>query len=237
MRCRLGFIPLAERLHELEDHLAQAINGGENDSRFLRHEISRLINACEGLIVGREKLVARIRELVGEPEQHSEKTELEQLRLFWLNQINRKAAEYSVPAGVEVSFGAGTEQAVQSLHNVIVQLLRNTFAHGLENAEERLERGKPQSLSIALTAIHAGDCVELTYRQDGRGIAGLPSGQTIPLQDILQKGLTSAHKSATLEAGRGLGMEYIASTVAALRGTVTVTTSDQETVFRIAVPV
>jgi HAMP domain-containing protein/HPt (histidine-containing phosphotransfer) domain-containing protein len=234
---QLGFIPLAERLHELEDHLAQAIKGGENDSRFLRHEISRLINACEGLIVGREKLVARIRELVGEPEQHSEKTELEQLRLFWLNQINRKAAEYSVPAGVEVSFGAGTEQAVQSLHNVIVQLLRNTFAHGLENAEERLERGKPQSLSISLTAIHAGDCVELTYRQDGRGIAGLPSGQTIPLQDILQKGLTSAHKSATLEAGRGLGMEYIASTVAALRGTVTVTTSDQETVFRIAVPV
>jgi sensor histidine kinase regulating citrate/malate metabolism len=186
--------------------------------------------------MGREKLVTRIRELVGEPEQHSEKTALDQLRLFWLNQIKRKAAEYSVPADVEVSFGTGTEQAVESLHNVIVQLLRNTFAHGLENADERRMRGKPQSLRISLTTMHIGDCIELTYREDGRGIAGLPSGQTIPLQDILQKGLTSAHKSATLEGGRGLGMEYIASTVAALRGTVTVITSDKETVFRIAVP-
>ncbi|HMY10159.1 MAG TPA: hypothetical protein PKC74_00950, partial [Turneriella sp.] len=149
---------------------------------------------------------------------------------------NRKAAEYSVPAAVEVSFAPGSEQAVHELHNVIVQLLRNTFAHGLEDTSERSFRGKPQPLHISLVAVVSGDQVELTYREDGRGIAGLPLGLTVPVQEMLQKGLTSSHKSATLEAGRGLGMEYIASSVAALRGKVTVNTSERETIFRIVVP-
>lgn len=233
---QLGFIPLAERLHELEDYLAQASGGSEGDARFLRHEISRCVNSCEGLILGRDKLVTRIRELVGETDQQSETMGLDQLRLFWLNQINRKAAEYSVPAAVEVSFAPGSEQAVHELHNVIVQLLRNTFAHGLEDTSERSLRGKPQPLHISLVAVVSGDQVELSYREDGRGIAGLPLGLTVPVQEMLQKGLTSSHKSATLEAGRGLGMEYIASSVAALRGKVTVNTSERETIFRIVVP-
>ncbi|GAB4430776.1 MAG: hypothetical protein OHK0011_13510 [Turneriella sp.] len=234
---QLGFLPLAERLHELEDYLAKAGGTGDSDPRFLRHEISRCINACEALILGRDKLVARIRDLVGEPDNESATNNRTQLEHFWLKQINRKAAEYSVSAAVEVNFSPGTEETVHKLHNVIVQLLRNTFAHGLENPSERLTLGKQPPLHVALAAKIAGNNVELTYREDGRGISGFPAGQAVPLQEMLQKGLTSSHTSATLEAGRGLGMEYILSSVAALRGTVTVTTSNQETVFRILVPV
>lgn len=234
---QLGFLPLAERLHELEDYLAQAGGTGGSDARFLRHEISRCVNACEALILGRDKLVARIRELVGAPDQQSGIDSLNQLQHFWLEQIQRKAAEYSVSAAVEVKFSPGTEHTLHNLHNVIVQLLRNTFAHGLEDANERSSRGKKQRLSISLSTKITGNNVELTYREDGRGIAGLPVGQAIPVQEMLQKGLTSSHTSATLEAGRGLGMEYIASSVAALRGFVTVTTSELETVFHIVIPV
>lgn len=233
---QLGFLPLAERLHELEDYLAQANSTEEANSRFLRHEISRCVNACEGLILNRDKLVERIRELVGESDHQSEASGLDQLRQFWLKQINRKAGEYSVPAAVDVSFSPGTEQALHSLHNVIIQLLRNTFAHGLEDSRERSLRGKPQRLHISLDARLGDRQVELVYREDGRGIGGLPAGEAVPVQQMLQKGLTSAHKSATLEAGRGLGMEYIASSVAALGGTVTVQTSEKETIFRVAVP-
>ncbi len=234
---QLGFVPLAERLHELEEYLAQANSAGETDLRFLRHEISRCVNSCEGLILGRDKLVARIRELVGSADQQSETTRLDQLRLFWLNQINRKAAEYATSAVVEVSFSPGSEWAVENLHNVIVQLIRNTFAHGLEEKAERASRGKLSPIHISLSAIAFSNEVELTYREDGRGIAGLPAGETVHLSEMLQKGLTSSNKSVTLEAGRGLGMEYIASSVAALHGTVTVNTSEKETIFRIVIPV
>lgn len=233
---QLGFRPLAEKLHELEDYLAQAMNADETNSRFLRHEISRCVNSCEDLILHRDKLVERIRALVHESDDESETSKLEQLRRFWLQQILRQADAYSVSAEVDVSFASGTEKALHSLHNVIIQLLRNTFAHGLEDSRERSLRGKPQRLHISLDARLGDRQVELVYREDGRGIGGLPAGEAVPLQQMLQKGLTSAHKSATLEAGRGLGMEYIAASVAALGGTVTRQTSEKATIFRVAVP-
>lgn len=231
---QLGFAPLAERLHQLEDFLAQAMKPGGADLRFLRHEISRTINECEELIIGRDKLVERIRELVGEGKR--ELATREELRHFWHEQIRRKAADYAARAIVAVEFAKGTELAIQKLHNAIVQLVRNTFAHGLESPEERRARGKPNALHISLSARKSDDSIEVVYKEDGRGMTGFSGEQPIPLTELLQKGLTSERKTATLEAGRGLGMDYVASMIAELGGNITVQSSEKETVFRIVLP-
>lgn len=233
---QLGFLPLAERLHELEDYLQKALVAENADPKFLRQEISRLINACEALILSRDKLIARIRELVGESDEKSPWDHRRQLEHFWSEQIERKAAEHSVVAAVTVQFSPGSEQTVHKLHNVIVQLVRNTFSHGLEDASERKRRGKKAQLSISLSATIAENGVELTYREDGRGIPGLPTGEAVPLETIRQKRLTSSSHSATLEAGRGLGIDYITMTVASMGGVVTVKSSERETIFRIVIP-
>ena len=52
----------------------------------------------------------------------------------------------------------------------IMHLLRNSADHGLESAEVRAERGKPEVGSIYLNAFQEGNNVVIEVSDDGNGI-------------------------------------------------------------------
>ncbi|AFM14800.1 HAMP domain-containing protein [Turneriella parva] len=233
---QLGFSELADLLHRIEDHLEVMLGPAAYDKRFTRHDISQLLNRSEQLIVSRETLFSRIRQLISSADNQGTEGQLARLRAFWLSKIQERASLAGIGVAPEVSFVAGSERVIGQLHNVIVQLLRNTFAHGIESAAERQSRGKPKELTIRLIIARAMSGFTCTYYEDGRGFAQIPQGSTMTLAELLQKGLTGTQKSATLEAGRGIGMDYIASSIHNLRGDMRITSQNNSTIIHITLP-
>ena len=233
---QLGFSELAEILHDLESHLQTKVEGVSYDTKYLRHEISRCINASENAILDRDKLVTRIRALVGNPASDDPAIKTRQLKTFWVHQIEQKAATSEVPVMVEVDFALGTDGLIHDLHNVLVQLVRNTFAHGIEEPAVRIAGGKKAELRISIVARILENAYELVYEEDGKGFAQEQGFKPVPLADLLQNRLTAAPASITLEAGRGLGMEYIAGRINELGGEAWVSSSEKLTIVKIHLP-
>lgn len=59
---------------------------------------------------------------------------------------------------------------IDEIGDPIMHLLRNSADHGLESAEIRAERGKPEVGSIWLDAYQEGNNVVIEVRDDGNGI-------------------------------------------------------------------
>jgi chemotaxis protein histidine kinase CheA len=112
--------------------------------------------------------------------------------------------------------------------DVLVQLVRNSIAHGIESPEEREAAGKPR---VATLAIHptkgvAPDAFAFTFRDDGRGLdaarirsraveAGLlPQVEALSIDDsevagfIFEPGFSTV-EGLSREAGRGMGMNVV----------------------------
>ncbi|MCE5181732.1 MAG: response regulator [Betaproteobacteria bacterium] len=112
-------------------------------------------------------------------------------------------------------------------------LLRNSLAHGVENAAERLRAGKPESGTIRLDAHQEGNEIVLTLSDDGAGfdLAGIrnqavalgrlaPDSEIAPTRLIdmmFDPGFSTASK-VTQVAGRGIGLDVARSEIVGLGG-------------------
>ena len=59
---------------------------------------------------------------------------------------------------------------IESLYGPLLHLVRNAVSHGIEPVEERRARGKPDTGQIELRAVQRHGSVEVTVRDDGRGL-------------------------------------------------------------------
>ena len=133
----------------------------------------------------------------------------------------------------------------------IMHLLRNSADHGLESAEVRAERGKPEVGSIYLNAFQEGNNV---VADDGNGIdvekvkskavekGTLTQEQADALTekeaiDLLFKPSFSTSDKITDVSGRGVGLDVVKSKIEALGGDVEVKTKYGEgSTFSIRLP-
>lgn len=124
---------------------------------------------------------------------------------------------------------------LQDLVDPLLHLSTNAVNHGLEPAAERRAAGKPERGTVWVRARAQGHHLEVEVRDDGRGIdlaavraqaltRGLRSGaelQALSDRDALQlvtlPGLSTA-REVTAEAGRGVGMDVVASNLRRLGG-------------------
>jgi len=58
---------------------------------------------------------------------------------------------------------------LDALADPLVHLIRNAVDHGIENPDERIAAGKPQSGRVRLEAIQKGDQIQVTVADDGTG--------------------------------------------------------------------
>ncbi|MBR1478106.1 MAG: chemotaxis protein CheA [Lachnospiraceae bacterium] len=128
---------------------------------------------------------------------------------------------------------------VDEIGDPLMHLLRNSADHGLESAEVRKERGKPEVGSIFLDAYQEGNNVIIEVRDDGngidveavkakaieRGVITPEQGAIMPDKDIINllfnAGFSTA-KQVTDISGRGVGLDVVRSKIESLSGEVSV---------------
>ena len=128
---------------------------------------------------------------------------------------------------------------VDEIGDPLMHLLRNSADHGLESAEVRKERGKPEVGSIFLEAYQDGNNVVIEVRDDGNGIdteavrnKAIERGVITPEQaenmnekesiDLLFNAGFSTAKVVSDVSGRGVGLDVVKSKIEALSGEVEV---------------
>ena len=128
---------------------------------------------------------------------------------------------------------------VDEIGDPLMHLLRNSADYGLESAEIRKERGKPEVGSIHLDAYQDGNNVVIDVKDDGNGIdveavrdKAIERGIITPEQaenmsdkdiiDLLFLPSFSTAKKVTDVSGRGVGLDVVKSKIESLSGEVEV---------------
>jgi len=143
--------------------------------------------------------------------------------------------------------------ALDVLTDPLTHLLRNSFDHGIESAQERLAAGKSEEGTITLRASQLGNRARITLRDDGRGIplekirdrmrqhdipeehiAGMGKQDLLSL--IFDAGFSTAEKVTEL-SGRGVGMDVVRTNLTKVGGDIKVDTEQGKgTTFTIDIP-
>ncbi|HTX03304.1 MAG TPA: response regulator [Candidatus Acidoferrales bacterium] len=121
---------------------------------------------------------------------------------------------------------------LDGLRDPLQHLVRNSVIHGIEPPSRRAAVGKATDGSITVSAALHGGGVEVTVSDDGNGLdlAAIRAraeerGYAVNDLDvggaIFLPGVSTA-RGVTKEAGRGVGMDAVRSSIEALRGTISV---------------
>jgi|GEM_PF-287341 len=126
---------------------------------------------------------------------------------------------------------------VESISDPLVHLIRNAADHGIEDAEERLRKGKRETGRIELRAYNKDKHVCIEIEDDGKGIdpealkrKALEKGLIAPDQAekmsrsqlvnlIFLPGFSTARR-ITGVSGRGVGMDIVKSNIEKIGGTI-----------------
>jgi two-component system, chemotaxis family, sensor histidine kinase and response regulator PixL len=164
---------------------------------------------------------------------------------------------------VELKF-TGTEVLVdkaiaEKLYDPLLHLVRNAFDHGIEPAEVRRDRKKPEQGVIEICAYHQGSQTIIEVRDDGEGLnlekiqnkaieldiisaEDKATGYTykptksVLLELIFASGFTTAGKVNEI-SGRGMGLDIVRSQLQALNGEISVQSlPKQGTIFTLKIP-
>ena len=128
---------------------------------------------------------------------------------------------------------------VDQIGDPLMHLLRNSADHGLESAEVRKERGKPEIGSIFLDAYQDGNNVVIEVRDDGngidteavkqkaieRGVITPEQGENMSEKEIINLLFNAGFSTAKVVSdvsGRGVGLDVVKSMIESLSGEVEV---------------
>jgi two-component system, chemotaxis family, sensor kinase CheA len=155
------------------------------------------------------------------------------------SRFQRVVRDVSKNLGKEVDLqitGGDTEldkSMVETIADPLMHLVRNSLDHGIEAAEERIQRGKGPKGQLALHAYHESGAIVIEVSDDGRGLdrdkiqrkaieRGLISAEQM-LSDaevhqlICHPGFSTADQVSDI-SGRGVGMDVVKRNIEALRG-------------------
>ena len=163
------------------------------------------------------------------------------------NRFQRVVRDVSAELGKDIRLeiaGAETEldkTVVEKIADPLTHLVRNSMDHGIEAAGERLARGKPAQGTIKLNAFHDSGSIVIEVSDDGGGLKRerirakaierglIRADQTLSTQDIdkliFEPGFSTAEEVSNL-LGRGVGMDVVRRNIAALRGSIEITSSE-----------
>ena len=168
--------------------------------------------------------------------------------------VRQAAAETGKRAELTVEGASGEldRQVLERMLPPFEHMLRNAVVHGIEKPEERIRRGKADIGRISLELHREGAEVMVRLSDDGGGmnlrairdkaqtLGLIGAGQSLSdeeaMQLILEPGFSTAG-AITQQAGRGVGMDVVATEIKRLGGALHMETKAGEgTVFTIRLP-
>jgi two-component system chemotaxis sensor kinase CheA len=185
------------------------------------------------------------------------------IRMVPIGQIFSRLAQvirrYSREMGKEINltlYGEDTEldkSLAEEIIDPLMHLVRNSIDHGIETAEERLAKGKPESGTITLKAFQTGSYVVIELSDDGRGIdtakireKAIAKGLIDRSAEIHEHDLInfifaagfSTKEIASEISGRGVGLDIVKEKLSTFGGFADVDTkTDRGSTFTITLPI
>jgi two-component system chemotaxis sensor kinase CheA len=139
-----------------------------------------------------------------------------------------------VTEGIDTEVDKGT---LDQLSDPLMHLIRNCIDHGIETPATRIQKGKPETGTIRISANNSGNFVIIKVEDDGTGIdtekirlkaidKGILKSSDKPTRQelfdlIFLPGFSTA-QSLTEVSGRGVGMDVVKRKIIELRGEVIV---------------
>ncbi len=159
---------------------------------------------------------------------------------------------------VQVTFTGGDTEIdkilMEEINDPMIHIIRNSIDHGIELPEEREMIGKKPVASIEISALPAGNEIQIRIEDDGRGIDAemikktafkkgfikkselteLNHNQIVNL--IFKPGFSTSEK-VTKISGRGVGMDVVKSRIERVRGVIQIETKKGSgTTFLLKIP-
>ncbi|NOT89084.1 MAG: response regulator [Lysobacter sp.] len=220
-------------LHVISRQLLEA----HADSSEFQRRIERIMNALSDLRSEQEQLNRDLQRTIlrtrtvpfGQVSQRLQRI-VRQTAKQVFKQVQLEIIGEDIPVDAEL-----LERIVEPL----AHLLRNAIDHGIETPQERLAAGKSEHGHIVLRVGLQGDAATIELHDDGRGLdleairaRAISAGLLGPGQAIDERQLTrlillpgfSTRSTASEVSGRGIGMDVVNQRIAALRGTLAITT-------------
>ena len=234
----IGLKSFSEKIHRIEDEIVLLRSKKDivwNDILLITIELSKIQKDIE-------EIKNLINEILSFHTDLSTATDEDPL----LKAIKNLADEVSRETGKEVDLdfsdfrlGDIPEEFTPPLKDILVQLVRNSITHGIEDSETRISKGKKKQGQITVSSIRTNDRVKITYKDDGRGLDlqkilakaksrkafkgynlnELSSSKVLGL--IFHSGFSTQDES-TMSAGRGVGMSLVKDRVESSGGKINV---------------
>jgi chemosensory pili system protein ChpA (sensor histidine kinase/response regulator) len=168
--------------------------------------------------------------------------------------VRQAAADTGKRAELVIEGAAGEldRQVLERMLPPFEHMLRNSVVHGIEKPDERVAAGKSDTGRIKLELHREGAEVMVRLTDDGAGmnlkairdkghaLGLIPAGQTLSDEDAMQLILEPGFSTAgtiTQQAGRGVGMDVVATEIKRLGGALHMEThAGQGTSFTIRLP-
>ena len=248
--------PVQEMFDELEfdtyndlNILARSIGEMSNDLDEIQGQLGNLVQGFEDETENLQKISRALR------------SEVSRARMVPVGQLFSRLSRL-VQSSADKTYRMKTSGESAEIDNVILEeitdpllhLVKNAIAHGVEPREIRLAQGKEPEGTVSLRAYLQGNSIVIDVEDDGAGInadslrrkaaeKGFRTQAQVDAmndQEALQlmfiPGLSTA-ESVTTEAGRGVGMDAVATNIQRLKGEIQVFTKPgQGTRFSLKLP-
>jgi len=253
----------------------QSRDKASQESRFIRVDAARLgqlINLVGELVISNAAVklmveqhgLADVQEVVAEVEHLVENIRDHALELRMVpigdtfTRFRRVVRDVSRDLGKEIELvitGGEAEldkTVVEKINDPLTHLVRNSLDHGIETPEQRKAKGKPETGTLRLNALHDSGHIVIQIADDGAGLDAerirakaeanglIQPGQSLSKRElfrlIFEPGLSTKETASNL-SGRGVGMDVVKRNIEALRGSVEVDSEpDKGTLVTIQLP-
>src|SRR5271170_1934970 len=248
---RQDFDPLELDRYSSMQQFSRALAESVSDVASLQQLLENLMTEAQNLLQQQARTVTELQNGLMRTRMVSFQRHVQRLA-----RIVRQAAADSGKNADLVVEGASGELDRQVLEHMLPpfeHLLRNAVVHGIESPEERVTRGKLPVGRIHMSLQREGAEVIVRVADDGAGMdlaairrKGLALGLIQPeqqlsdddvMQLVLEPGFSTAD-ALTQQAGRGVGMDVVATEVKKLGGALHMeSTAGQGTRFTIRLPI
>ena len=247
---RQEFDPLELDRYSSIQQFSRALAESTNDVASLQQLIEGMIAEAQNLLQQQSRTVTELQNGLMRTRMVSFQRHVQRLARI----VRQAAADTGKQAELVVEGAAGEldRQVLERMLPPFEHMLRNAVVHGIETPAERLARGKTGTGYIHLELRREGAEVIVDVRDDGAGMdlqsirdKGLALGlisadQVLSDEDVMQLVLEPGFSTAgavTQQAGRGVGMDVVATEIKKLGGALHMeSTRGQGTRFTIRLP-
>lgn len=250
----LSLNEIVDKAHQFEDKINAQLRGAGSD-QMDRKTFSNDIAELEAFLASQMETSAK-------PSGESNQTVLNMssitehlFRRFqaYVDVVAKKYDKSTVVKNAGFNANDLPSDKAKDMISMILQLIRNATFHGIETREDRKKKGKPEQGNIHLTLTHSGGKTAISVRDDGRGLdlnqirqaakrldlhkSDLDNLSTTALQQLIFSPGFSTSEHVDQNAGRGIGLDLVKSTVSKWGGTIEIATEAEKFCeFRLIIP-